>query len=197
MRAGILLVAAFVATLGLGACGATSTPTTTSVVAFTPVAGTGAPSAAPVTATESGSCWEGSLALFQEATAWRCMTANQILDPCFGPAEQPDAPQVVCVTSPWSTATRLTLTQPLPRDQANAPGNGPRAVWAFVLGNGDRCLVGTGVVPQLGSVLLQYTCSSGGAAGDLDQRHQPWTVEYRQAGSRALTSKPVLTAWDA
>lgn len=197
MRARMILVAALVATLGLGACGTTSTPASTKVLLFGPFSGTSGATAPAVEATEPGSCWEGSLAVFQDATAWRCTAGNQIMDPCFGPPDQPNATQVVCVSSPWSTATRLVLTQPLPEDEANAPGNGAKAVWAFALTNRDHCLVGTGTVPEAGSVVLEYTCASGAAAGQLDQRHEPWTVEYRQARSQSLRSVPVLTAWDA
>jgi uncharacterized low-complexity protein len=196
MRLRLALVAAVAGALGLGGCatGSTAMPTREQPFAVSSAfASTASPAVSP---TASGSCWEGSLALYQDASAWRCTAHNQIMDPCFTPEAQPDAAQLICASAPWAPATRLSLTQPLPLDAANSSATGPRPVWAFALTNGDRCVLGTGTASQVGSVFLDYVCTSGATAGVLDRSHQPWTVQYRAIRSSTLRPLAVRTAWD-
>lgn len=87
------------------------------------------------------------------------------------------------------------LTQPLPLEAANSPGSGPRPVWAMELANGDRCVLGTGTATQVGGVTLEFLCTSGGSAGEVDRSHQPWTVQYRPARSSALRPLAIRNAW--
>jgi hypothetical protein len=117
------------------------------------------------------------------------------MDPCFAPAGQPDATQLICASSPWAPATRLLLTQALPLDAANSPGSGPRPVWAMELANGDRCVLGTGTATQVGATTLDYLCTSGALAGGADRNHQPWMVPYRAAGSSTVRTLTVRNAW--
>lgn len=195
MRLRALLVAVSAGALGLGGC-ATSSPAAHTSVQGLASSRTAATIALPAASTTtSGSCWEGSLALYQDANAWRCTAANQIMDPCFTPPGQPDASQLTCASSPWAPATRLLLTQPLPLDAANSPGAGPTPVWAMELANGARCVLGTGTATQVGAVTLDYLCTSDGLAGDVDRSHQPWTVQYRSARSSALRPVAVRNAW--
>ena len=195
MRLRALLVAFLAGALGLGGCATSSPAAHTSVQGLAP-SRTAATIALPAASTTtSGSCWEGSLALYQDASAWRCTAANQIMDPCFTPPGQPDASQLICASSPWAPATRLMLTQSLPLEAANSPGSGPTPVWAMELTNGDRCVLGTGTATQVGAVTLDYLCTSGSLAGKVDRNHQPWTVQYRPARSSTLRSVGVRNAW--
>ena len=196
MRLRALLVAVAAGALGVGGCAASSTAAPTRAQAFTPSL-TSASSARPAeSGTASGSCWEGSLALYQDASAWRCTAANQIMDPCFAPHDQPGATQLICASAPWEPATRLDLTQPLPLEAANSPSSGPRPVWAFELTNRDRCVLGTGTAPQVGTLVLEYVCTSGANAGGLDRTHQPWTVQYRASPSSTVRPVALRTAWN-
>jgi hypothetical protein len=195
MRLRGLLVALSAGALGLGGCATTSNATPTRAQIFAPSLTSASTTPPAVSATASGSCWEGSLALYQDASAWRCTAANQIMDPCFAPRDQPDAAQLICTSAPWAPATRLTLTQPLPLEAANSTGSGPRPVWAVELANGDRCVLGTGTAPQVGNVVLDYVCATGGIAGGLDRVHQPWTIDYRAARSSTARPLAVRTAW--
>jgi hypothetical protein len=195
MRLRVTLVAVLAVALGLGGCATSSPAAHTSVQGLAP-SRTAATTALPAASTTtSGSCWEGSLALYQDASAWRCTASNQIMDPCFTPPGQPDAPQLTCASSPWAPATRLMLTQPLPLEAANSPGSGPRPVWAMELANGDRCVLGTGTATQVGAVTLDYLCTSGGLAGGVDRSHQPWIVRYQPARSSTLQPLAVRNAW--
>jgi hypothetical protein len=195
MRLRVLLVAVSAGALGLGGC-ATSSPAAHTNVQGLAASHTAATAALPAASTTtSGSCWEGSLALYQDPTAWRCTAANQIMDPCFAPPGQPDATQLLCASAPWVPTTRLLLTQSLPLDAANSPGSGPRPVWAMQLANGDRCVLGTGTATQVGATTLEYLCTSGALAGEIDRSRQPWTVQYRAATSSTLRPLAVRNAW--
>ncbi len=196
MRLRAPLVALVAGTLGLGGCATSSTAAPTRAQAYAPSLTSASTVRPAISATASGTCWEGSLALYQDPSAWRCTAANQIMDPCFAPHDQPDAAQLICTSAPWAPAIRLDLTQPLPLGAANSTGSGPRPVWAFELVNGDRCVLGTGTAPQVGTVVLDYVCTSGANAGGLDRGHQQWTVEYRAVRSSAVRSLAVRTAWD-
>ena len=117
------------------------------------------------------------------------------MDPCFAPPDQPNASELICASAPWAPTTRLTLTQPLPLSSANSAGSGPPSVWAFQLVNSDRCVLGTGTVGHVGSVVLDYICTSGSMAGGLDRNSKPWTVRYERARSSTLQSLAISTAW--
>jgi hypothetical protein len=69
-------------------------------------------------------------------------------------------------------------------------------VWAFELVNSDRCVLGTGTVSHVGSIVLDYVCTSGSVAGGLDRNDQPWTVRYERPSSSTLQSLAIRTAWD-
>lgn len=84
----------------------------------------------------TGSCWTASIAS-QRSDAFRCMSGNEIHDPCF----TLDAHSVACPASATS-GIRIALTKPLP--QANPPGK-PN-VWMMKLSGGIACNIGTGTV---------------------------------------------------
>lgn len=176
-----------------GCAGSSSSPT--KVQGFAPQSSSASALQVPSTTT-SGYCWEGSLALSQDASAWRCSAANQIMDPCFAPQGQSNPSQLICASAPWAPTTRLSLTQPLPLASANSAGAGPPPVWAVALVNGDRCVVGTGTVSRVGTVVLDYVCTSGSVAGGLDRNRQPWTLQYQPTPSAALRALAVRTAWN-
>lgn len=109
------------------------------------------PSQSTATATESGNCWTGSIAS-ERSDAYRCMTGNNIYDPCFLDGSQ----SVFCPTDvPPRLGVVLTLTAPLPATGSEAPGQAPP--WAFQLADGAICQVVTGA----GIANFPFACSSG------------------------------------
>jgi hypothetical protein len=59
----------------------------------------------------SGYCWTSSLNSMSSA-AWRCMSGNNIYDPCYAPNKSTHV--VYCMTSPGSKKlVAMTLTKPL------------------------------------------------------------------------------------
>lgn len=89
--------------------------------------------------TKSGSCWTGSIAV-QRTDAYRCMTGNTILDPCFISGKK----TVACPTDVLrDRGTVMNLTAPLPSSADQAGGDN---VWAFELWSGGFCQMGTGTI---------------------------------------------------
>ena len=89
--------------------------------------------------TVDGNCWTSSIASTR-GDAYRCMTGNEIYDPCF----VIDAKSVGCPTDLSSNAgVVMKLTKPLPPAESPAPA--PQA-FAMVLQSGAKCNRATGTV---------------------------------------------------
>lgn len=114
-----------------GALPSATAPARTSIVVF---------GAAKMTAASRtiGYCWTNSIAS-RGSDAYRCMTGNEIHDPCFAI----DARSVACPAyqNPAS-GVRVALTEPLPRAGAVSKRN----AWMMRLAGGISCNVGTGTV---------------------------------------------------
>src|SRR5271166_4856225 len=91
-----------------------------------------------VASTASGSCWTGSIAA-NRPDAYRCMTGNEISDPCF----VRDAKSVACPDIPTAdSGLIIKLTKPLPDNRVS----GAATPWAMSLAGHVGCRVGTGTV---------------------------------------------------
>jgi hypothetical protein len=157
----IVRACAFFVAVTLGAAAATPaqmTPGVSKVVKY---------SAASMTATKhvTGHCWTSSIAS-RRADAFRCMTGNEIYDPCF----KLDVKSVACPDeAALNTGIAINLTQPLP--PAQSPDPTPEA-WAMVLESGAHCSRATGTVEPG----YPYYCS--GARG---QCSEPDLSKVKQA----------------
>ena len=157
---------------------------------FTPYAATGT-LVVPVADQRPGSCWTGSIAVATPG-AYRCLADNQIRDPCFADTTRGTITTVACVADPWSSAHVITLTAALPSNETASPSRTP---WALVLANGAHCVAVTGTVPQEGNVALNYSCSSGMAAGVVRNDGSHIVVAYGRVGGRSFAQVAVRTAW--
>jgi hypothetical protein len=162
----------------------------TQVRLFTPFRPDGSP-AVTVARTSSGSCWTTSIAA-PVRRAYRCLTANQILDPCFVTSAR--ATTALCLLNPWAPAQRLRLTAPLPKPVSTLEPSRP---WALELGNGARCIAVTGTAPAAAGVSLAYSCGHGYGAALLTSRGRTMTAHYARAGASALRTVRVRVAWRA
>jgi hypothetical protein len=140
-----------------------------------------------------GHCWTTSIAVPDAARAYRCLSANQILDPCFAPATPSKPLEVACIADPWSEAQVLRLTGTLPKPGAG--GDGGARPWAFVLGNGARCVAATGMVPEIRGVNLDYHCRNGRDAGALNTNRALDTAAYGDRRGQTLDRVSVTTIW--
>ncbi len=170
----------------------TTSPTIvkTRVRVFTPFHADGTPSV-PVTRTRAGTCWTSSVAAPVRG-AYRCFGGNEILDPCFVASE--DAAGVLCLTSPWATAQKLTLRAALPAD---APGLDATRPWALELANGARCVAVTGTAPAVAGVSLAYSCGKRHGAALITSRGSLLTAHYAKFDDSALRTIGVAVAWRA
>lgn len=107
----------------------------------------------------TGSCFTSSIAT-PLAGAYRCLSGNDLLDPCFAsPVANPTS--VVCFADPWSPGVSVKLTGKLPTDQ---PIVRDGLAWALELANSERCLVMTGALPTVDGRPLQYRCGDSAVA---------------------------------
>jgi hypothetical protein len=150
------------------------------------------------TSTHSGRCWTGSSTAMR-SDAWRCMTGNEIADPCF--SANPNASSVVCPQGPWTSAgLRIRLTKPLPRKFANRGGPSLRnQPWALELGDGSRCLLDSGASSVIESERLNYFCGAASPEGlwGLPNRHsEPWTILIAPFTATHLSERAaIVRAW--
>lgn len=117
----------------------------TEVITFTPTV--------VPTASQAGSCFANAIGLGR-ADAWRCMTGNQIHDPCF---QIDEAPTLICGAHPISGEEGfvLELTEPLPEVHV-----GDVALpWLIELGDGTICGLMTGTVPGANGQTAPYGCA--------------------------------------
>lgn len=103
-----------------------------------------------------GSCWGPSIATYRDG-AYRCKQENEIFDPCFAVASDPNT--VICQPNPTmnNAGIRLTLTEPIP-DLSNAPEPG-NAAWLVELANGMTCTPFTGTIGQVNGKPITHHCA--------------------------------------
>ena len=129
----------------------------------------------------SGHCWTDSIAIARP-DAWRCMSGNEIYDPCF---EGKDKGFVVCDPNPakGDPGRRMKLTAPLPEPEGQpGPAIDPGA-WLVELEDGTICRPGTGTSEEIEGKIAHYFCESREKGvevdllGDLDTSRPLWTAE--------------------
>jgi hypothetical protein len=149
----------------------------------------GAPTAG-VEAHRSGSCFTASITV-DDPVAYRCFAANTILDPCFAAART--ASTVYCYATPWSRATALRLTKPLPTASV-LPVTRP---WAIELPGNNRCVVVTGTTTVVRGVPLGYRCQPGSAGLTTSTAGSATRHALYRAPGGTLRQVPVLAEWSA
>ncbi len=143
-----------------------------------------------------GSCDGPSLASTGRPDAWRCMSGNDILDPCFLQM-MGDGTVVACLESPWNlSVTRLTAASPLPMSDITLDVRSALP-WAMELANGKQCTALTGATFGLVGLRANYGCAGGGLIfGEPDRSGDVWRAfYYAEDGGYILEQVDVLTAW--
>jgi hypothetical protein len=159
--------------------------------------------AVAVGAHRSGSCFAPSI-VAARAIAYRCIAGNAIEDPCFAAAGRAAKQPVIrhpvirhpvtlaCFGSPWSSATVLTVSGPLPARTETQFVSHP---WALQLSNGARCVATTGTVPTVDGVSLSYQCGSDRDAGIVGAQSSAAQVGYGSPSGTTLTRVAIATIW--
>lgn len=153
---------------------------------FTPFRPDGAP-ASGVAAHRSGSCFTSSITVATH-DAYRCLAGNTLLDPCF--ARSHTARNLFCYTAPWSEATRLHLTKPLPRPTKPLRLTFP---WAIQLAGNIRCIASGGTTDVKRGIPLSYQCPSGEAG--LYRSHRALQKALFSGRNGALHNVDVAVEW--
>jgi hypothetical protein len=167
---------------------------------FVPLGPNGLKPTLTATATETGSCFTGSVRNAGRPDAWRCSAGNAILDPCFqGPLTLPDQPgELACADSdsPFDgEVVLLKTTAPLPMEGANE-ADPTQLPWVLELVNGERCTLFSGTLQGIAGQVAHYGCASGGlVVGEPDRTQRLWVVSYLPADAARTDFVTVAVAW--
>ena len=170
------------------------TPATTSVDVYEPFAHGALASGITASATQSGTCLGGSIRS-DRPDAWRCLVANQPMDPCFS---SPSEVQLACPSfQNINTVTLIDLTQPLPKNLANPAG--AKLPWRFQLSTGPLC--GASTTASANPVDGMRPSGACGNSvewfGQVNQSVQPWSVLVQSApGGNTLSRDSISAAWE-
>lgn len=129
-----------------------------------------------VRARAPGSCWTGSISTARP-DAWRCMTGNQIHDPCY--AGLATAKIVYCPDAlNRKRLFAIALTKPLPTALGNRGTGYLRGLPAsVVLVGGVTCTFLTGATGVVAGMRINYGCSDHRMLiGDIDRRAPRWRI---------------------
>lgn len=177
-------------------CALADAQTPTSVTVYQPFTPQG--SVKLHTRSRSGNCPSGSEATTRR-DAWRCFSANLVLDPCFSSTHARGI--VVCPEAPWSkNAIRLRLTKPLPHRYANhsVPSQSLQP-WALELFDGRRCLFVDGATNVVEGQRLNYFCGTAGEEGlwgSPSRGAATWTILSAPPQARTLSERVTIShAW--
>ena len=164
---------------------------------FEPFTSAGRP-VSPVRKTITGSCWTASLAS-PRADAWRCMSGNEIIDPCFSSAQARAI--VLCSTSgPWDRGLlEIKLIKKLPTRYANRGKPSTAGLpWALETANGWKCELATGATSVIVGLRLNYFCEGAkrGLWGSPARGSQPWHIYAAFPSARTLSDQvDIRHAW--
>jgi len=142
--------------------------------------------------TASGSCFTTSNVTARN-DAYRCMTGNNIVDPCFFVNQT----QVLCpVDGPWANSGLLLNVGSLPSppgSQNQGTGGQP---WAIQLPGGTNCLPISGATTVIAGQRLAYECNGGvGLYGSVQRSGSVWMIFVGTPHSTTLKMKPISVAW--
>jgi len=176
-----------------------ATPTSTVVKLYAPFTDMGGTLSIGLVVTDklTGSCFAASVADPYRADAYRCMSGNRILDPCFVP--NPTGTTLVCVAEPiWNAnIIQLSIAGALPA--ANKESSPSKSLpWALELANGQNCEVFTGATGAIAGLRINYGCNGGqglAVLGDPDRTYPLWTAFFKGEKSFSADQVAVLVAW--
>lgn len=141
----------------------------------------------------TGICWAGSIANPGRSDAWRCVSSNLTLDPCF----QDGGNILACVNSPWSHKASLIETTTPINKKSTIINTKTAPPWALELEDGQVCTLLTGTTIVIGNDRINYTCTNArySVIGDVDRSSSPWTVRLYDFTKKTAKITPISTAW--
>lgn len=140
-------------------------------------------------AVKTGLCWTRSNIPFARKDVWRCMSDNNVLDPCFVAS---DGETIVCGANPaiGENGFKLDLTSPLPEMTYELGPGTPNLIWMFETGDGTLFQFATGASGSIDNKRINYVSEKSSVViiGDL----QPGKV-WRAQKVTLKRSKDVLS----
>ncbi len=167
----------------------------TRVLVYEPWASSGLAHGIGAHATVTGQCFGTSLTSGR-SDAYRCISGNTLLDPCFSnPGAGAGSGQVACpYPSPYSV-TIIDLTTSLP---AAPPGQaGTPSPWLVILANGRRCWSTSGAAGyQVAGLANTFACGGGLNLFGPPRRSTPWTILHQAKGQATLTPITIAAVYE-
>jgi hypothetical protein len=148
-----------------------------------------------ITKTMDGSCYIGSFAAARD-DAWRCLSGNDLYDPCFSSDRAKGI--VLCVVAPWQrSGVKIKLTKPLPKPYAGKPSTSGLP-WGIETTAGLKCVFATGGTTAIGGVRANYGCATSKEWlwGSPSRKLQPWTIYIAPFDAKKLSTRAkIAVAW--
>jgi hypothetical protein len=168
-------------------------PAATQVIAYEPWAVNGLAPGIQVASTVKGSCWISS-GVSDRPDAYRCLTGNNLLDPCFASQYVSSPGQVACADPSPESVTVINLTKPLP--PAALPGQQPNP-WLLDLANGQQCYGFIGSANEVGGMPVRFACSPrANLFGNPQDSNGTWTIFYQARPGSSLRLVPIAKAYE-
>jgi hypothetical protein len=133
-----------------------------------------------------GECGRAS-AVSTRDDAWRCVSGNIALDPCF---LSPTDEEVFCAKTPWSKIGHLLSVLIDPESHGTSPAPGP---WAVRVGR-RRCTYVAGPAKRKGPT---YRCGTRGPFlfGAPNRRKKTWTIKQARTRKGQRMRVKIRAAW--
>ena len=106
-------------------------------------------------AVKPGLCWTRSNIPFARKDAWRCVSENKVMDPCF---VANDAETIICGANPakGEAGFKIDLTSPLPEITHELGTGTPNLIWMFETADGVLYQYATGAADRVEGQRINY-----------------------------------------
>ena len=106
-------------------------------------------------AVKPGLCWTRSNIPFARKDAWRCMSENKVMDPCF---VANDGETIICGANPaqGEVGFKLDLTAPLPEATYELGPGTSNLTWMFETADGTLFKFATGIADRVEGQRINY-----------------------------------------
>lgn len=106
-------------------------------------------------AIKPGLCWTRSNIPFARKDAWRCMSENKVMDPCF---VANDGETIICGANPaqGKIGFKLDLTAPLPEATYELGPGTPNLTWMFETADGTLFQFAPGIAGSIEGLRINY-----------------------------------------
>lgn len=170
--------------------------TTTQVQVYEPWAPSGLAHGIRSHATVNGRCFSSAITSGRD-DAFRCMSSNYLLDPCFSnPYQRFGAPvQVACPYPSADSVTIISLSSALPTPPAGQSST--PTPWLLILTGGQKCWSTAGAAGiQVGGMTNTFVCGKGVNLFGQPQHGTIWTIFEQTKAHTNLTPTTIAKVYE-